>query len=117
MIKINIVQDFVNPNEELTKDKCLERIRSIKSTIRQTRSNVYGLFLGLAALKYAGFLLLGSIALAWIFKVNFLLLLAAGEITVYFIFAILFSEYLSKKLKRSLLIQLEILQKKLTTLN
>ena len=65
MIKINIVQDFVNPNEELTKDKCLERIRSIKSTIRQTRSNVYGLFLGFAALKYASFLLLGSIALAW----------------------------------------------------
>lgn len=115
MIKIDIVQDIVNPNEELTKDKCIQYIQTIKKTIKETRANVYSLFLGPTAFKYAFFLLLSTFLLTTILKNTFILTLTIIEIVGYLTFAILISEYLSKKLKKSLLLQLNHLQNKLAS--
>lgn len=117
MIKIDIVQDIVNPNEELTKDKCIQYIQSIKASIKQTRANIYSLFLGPTAFKYASILLMSTFLLVSLFDNIFLLKLTIIEIIGYIVFSVIMSEYLSKKLKRSLVAQLKLLQNKLATLN
>lgn len=105
MIKIEIVQDFINPDEELTKEKCALYIRHINDTLKQARASIYNLFLGGKSLKYAIYILAFSLLLFFIFKQPFILSLTMFEIIGYLIISVSLSEYLTKKLKSSLKIQ------------
>ncbi len=105
MIKIEIIQDFINPNEELTKEKCKQYIRNINDTIKQSRATIYDLFLGGKNLKYAMYIILFSMTLFFLFKEPFILALTMFEIAAYLILSISLSEYLTKKLKQSLKVQ------------
>ncbi len=117
MIKIDIIPERLNHNEELTKAKCISYIKSIKENIKNVRANVYGIFFGPKKLRFAFTLATSTLLFAYLFDNVFLIKLTIFEIIGYIAFATLISEYLSKKLKQGLLQELHFLQKKLSTLN
>lgn len=102
MIKIEVVQDFIDPSEELTKEKCMLYILRINDTMKNTRANIYQLFLGTKSLKYAVYLVSITFLMFFIFRTSFLLTIAIIEFIAYLMISILLSEYLTKKLKSSL---------------
>lgn len=117
MIKIEIVQDFIDPNEELTKEKCMLYIRHINDTIKQSRANIYQLFLGKRSLRYAFILMVLSFLMYMIFKSPMILMLMFFEISAYLVLSIILSEYLNKKIRHSLLLQQQYFKDKLKKLS
>lgn len=115
MIKIDISHNLINLDEELTKEKCIEYIKTIKTTMKETRINVYRLFLGPTAFKYTLSLILLTLITAFTFEISFFIILALIELIGYLIFAVCMSEYMTKKLKQSLKLQLIFLQQKLSS--
>lgn len=117
MLKIEVVQNFIDPNEELNKEKCLLYIHKINDVLKQSRANIYHLFLGEKSFKFAVILILISTLLYIIFKAQFILTFTLFEIIGYFILSVLLSEYLNKKLKESLLLQKQYFKEALEKLS
>lgn len=113
MIKVEVKPDFINPNEELTKEKCLEYIQHINQIIKETRVQVYNLFLGKRSLNNSTLIVLASFVLYFIFDAHIFLTLALVELIGYFVLSIIMSEYLNNKLKTQLIKQRNYFKEKL----